>query len=105
MSFVDFDKIFFPTKEEIMERKKMFNNLLNTLVEDRKHVQLVPTKEPFLYCRKPFNSFLGDCTYCSHYIDGGGMTEGGLCELYKVSCGWGFTCKDNDSEWAIKIKL
>ena len=33
------------------------------------------------------------------------MTEGGWCKLCGVDCGWGFTCADNDSEWAIKIEF
>lgn len=106
MSFVNFRKTFFPTEEEIEAFKKLVEELHNQNIEDRKKVKLVQDKEdPFLYHREPFGSFLGDCCYCSHYVDGGGMTEGGWCKLCGVGCGWGFTCADNDSEWAIKIEF
>lgn len=104
MSFVSFRKVFFPTEEEIEAQEKIFEEIHNKCVEDRKNVKLVSTKDPFLYRREPFSSFLGDCTYCSYYVDGGAMTEGGWCKLCGVDCGWGFTCKDNDSKWSIKIK-
>lgn len=105
MSFVSFRKTFFPTKEEIKAQEKMLEEIHNKCVEDRRNVKLIPTKDPFLYCREPFGSFLGDCCYCSNYVSGGGKTAGGWCKLCGVDCGWGFTCADNDSEWAIKIEL
>ena len=104
MSFVDFRKTFFPTEEEIKAQKKKLEEIRNELIKDRNNVKLIQTKDAFLYCKEPFDSFLGDCCYCSHYVDGNSMTEGGLCKLHSISCGWGFTCKDNDSEWAIEIK-
>ena len=97
-------KIFFPTEEELKEQERRFEEIHNDLLEDRKTVKLVQTDRSFLFCREPFKSFLGDCCFCSHYIDGGGMTEGGWCKLCGEGCGYGFTCKDNDSEWAIEIK-
>ena len=103
MGFVDFRKVFFPTEEEIKAQEKILEEIRNKCIEDRKNVKLVPAQDTFLYCREPFGSFLGDCCYCSHYLDGGGKTEGGWCKLHGINCGWGFTCKDNDSEWAIKI--
>lgn len=96
-------KVFCPTEEEIEAFKKLVEELHNKNIDDRKNVKLVPTEDPFLYCREPFGSFLGDCCYCSQYVDGGGMTEGGFCKLRGIGCGWGFTCEDNDSEWAIKL--
>jgi hypothetical protein len=106
MSFVSFRKAFFPTEEEIKAQEKMMEEIHNKCIEDRKNVKLVQDKkDPFLYYREPFGSFLGDCCYCSHYVDGGGKTEGGWCKLCGVDCGWGFTCKDNDSEWAIRIEF
>lgn len=106
MSFVDFRKAFFPTEEEIKAQEKILEKLHNRCVEDRKNVKLVPTKDPFLYCREPFGGFLGDCTYCSHYASNNvGFSDGGWCKLCGVDCGWGFTCKDNDSEWAIKNRV
>lgn len=106
MSFVDFRKAFSPTEEEIEAYKKLVEELHNKNIEDRKNVKLIPTKDPFLYRREPFGSFLGDCTYCSRYINPNvGFTEGGWCKLCGVDCGWGFTCADNDSEWAIKIEF
>lgn len=95
-------KIFCQTEEEIQVQEKHLQEIHNECVKDRKTVKLVPTKDPFLHRREPFKSFLGDCTYCSQYVDGGGMTEGGWCKLCGVNCGWGFTCAYNDSEWAIK---
>ena len=97
-------EIFFPTEEEIKAHEKWFQELHNQAVEDRETVKLVLTRDPVLYRREPFKGFLGDCCSCSHYIDGGGMTEGGHCTLHGIGCGWGFTCKDNDGKWAIKIK-
>lgn len=105
MSFVSFKKIFRPTDEEIKTQEKFLEKLHNQFIEDRKNVKLVQDKkDPFLYHREPFGSFLGDCRSCSHYIDGDGITEGGWCKLCGSGCGYGFTCKDNDSEWAIKIE-
>ena len=69
-------KIFFPTEEELKEQERRFEEIHNDLLEDRKTVKLVQTDRSFLFCREPFKSFLGDCCFCSHYIDGGGMTEG-----------------------------
>ena len=98
-------KIFFPTKEELKAQEKWLEEIHNQCVEDRKNVKLVPTKDPFLYCREPFGGFLGDCESCSHYVSTNvGFSDGGWCKLCGVDCGWGFTCKDNDSEWAIKIE-
>lgn len=105
MSFVSLRKIFFPTEAEIKIQEKMMEEIHNKCVDDRKNVKLVPYKDSLLYCREPFGSFLGDCCYCSHYDDGGSVTVGGRCTLYGVNCGWGFTCKDNDSEWSVKIKF
>lgn len=101
MSLADFRKTFFPSKEETEAQLKKIYEIHNKCVEDRKTVNLVSTEELFLYRREPFDPFLGDCVYCSHYIDGGRMVEGGWCKLHKTGCGWGFTCKDNDSEWAV----
>ena len=98
--------LFLPTEEEINAQEKMLAEIHSKCVEDRKNVKLIPTKDPFLYCREPFGRFLGDCTYCSNYVDPNvGFAEGGWCKLCGVDCGWGFTCKDNDSEWAIKIEF
>lgn len=106
MSFVSFRKTFFPTEEEIKAQEKMLEEIHNKCVEDRKNVKLVKTNDPFLYRRAPLSSFLGDCTYCSYYINPNvGFVEGGWCKLCGVNCGWGFTCKDNDSKWAIKIEF
>ena len=96
-------EIFFPTEEEVKAQEKWLQELHNQAVEDRQHVKLVQTRDPVLYRREPFKAFLGDCCSCSHYIGGGGMTEGGYCTLHHFGCGWGFTCADNDGEWAIKI--
>lgn len=104
MSFVDFRKVFFPTEEEIKEQEKFLEELHNKQIEDRKNVKLVLSSDGVLHCREPFGSFLGDCCSCSHYVDGGGMTEGGHCMLRSIPCGWGFTCANNDSEWAIEIE-
>ena len=105
MSFANFRKTFLLTEEEIESFKKLVDKLHNQNIEDRKNVKLIPTEDQSLYCREPFGSFLGDCCYCSHYVDGGGKTEGGWCKLCGVDCGWGFTCAHNDSEWAIKIEV
>ena len=103
MSFVNFSKVFFPTKEEIKTQEKRMEEIHNKAIEDRKNVKLVQTNDPFLYRREPFSGFLGDCTYCSYYINPNvGFVEGGWCKLCGVGCGGGFTCADNDSEWAIK---
>ena len=88
MSFANFRKAFCPTKEEIKHKKKKNKKIHNQCIEGRKYVQLVPTEDPFLYRREPFSNFLGDCTYCSHYVDGGGMTESGWCKLCGIDCGW-----------------
>ena len=100
-----FDKIFRPTKEEIKAQEEFFEKIHNERVEDRKNVKLVKKEGSCLYRREPFKRFLGDCCSCSHYVDSNvGFVEGGDCKLHGISCGWGFTCKDNDSEWAIQIK-
>ena len=102
MSFVDFNKVFFPTEEEIKAQEKLFKDLHDLLVEDRKNVKLVPDGDGLLYRREPFGGFLGDCDLCSHcFGNDQGISEGGWCDLHGVGCGYGFTCKDNDGEWAI----
>lgn len=106
MSFVSFRRVFFPTEEERKAQEKMLEEIHNRCIEDRENVKLIPTEDQFLYCRKPFGSFLGDCTYCSHYASNDvGFSDGGWCNLCGADCGWGFTCTDNDSEWAIKIEF
>lgn len=98
-------RVFFLTKEEeIKEQEKFIDEMYNKHIKDRKNVKLVLSSDGVLHCREPFGSFLGDCCSCSHYVDGGGMTEGGHCMLRSIPCGWGFTCEDNDSEWAIEIE-
>ena len=100
-----FDKIFHPTDEEIKAREKFLEKIHNECIEDRKNVKLVLHKDGLLYMREPFKSFLGDCRYCSHYVDPNvGFVEGGDCKLHRIGCGNGFTCKDNDSEWAIQVE-
>ena len=100
-----FDKIFHPTEEEIKAREKFLEKIQNERIEDRNNVKLVQKEDSVLYHREPFNSFLGDCRSCSHYVDPNvGFVEGGDCALHGIGCGWGFTCKDNDSEYAIKIE-
>ena len=100
-----FRSIFFPTEEEIKEQEKFLEELHNKQVEDRKNVKLVLSSDGVLHCREPFSSFLGDCCSCSHcYGNHQGVSEGGWCELHGIGCGWGFTCANNDSEWAIKIE-
>ena len=102
---MSFRKVFFPTEEEIKAQEKFLEKIHNQQVEDRKNVKLVKKEYSFLYRREPFCRFLGDCTYCSHYKDFNvGYAEGGDCALHDIGCGWGFTCKDNDSEYAIKIE-
>ena len=102
-SIFNFDEIFFTTEEEIDREKSLLAEIHRQAVKDRENVKLVLDSDGFLYRREPFSGFLGDCCYCSHYVDGGGMTEGGHCILHGIFCGWGFTCKDNDSEWAVEI--
>lgn len=99
----NFDEIFFPTEEDEEKHRKLLEEIHRQCVLNRKDVNLVLDSDGFLYRKEPFGSFFGDCCYCSHYDDLGGMTEGGRCMLHDIFCGWGFTCKDNDSEWAVKI--
>lgn len=100
----NFRKIFFPTEEEKVEQKKKLAEIHAHAVADRENVVLIPYSDGILYVRKPFGGFLGDCVYCSHYYDPGvGFVTGGDCTLHNIGCGYGFTCKNNDSKWAIKI--
>jgi hypothetical protein len=98
----NFDSIFFPTEEDINKNKQLLEEIHMRYVIDRENVKFILDSD-VLYRREPFSSFLGDCCHCSHYDDISGMTEGGRCMLHDIFCGWGFTCKDNDSEWAVKI--
>ena len=103
---VNFRKVFFPTEEERKAQEKWLDEIHRQSVEDRKNVKLIPAKDGLLYCREPFKGFLGDCDYCSNcYGNNQGVSEGGWCKLHGIGCGYGFTCKDNDSEWAIKIEF
>lgn len=55
--------------------------------------------EGILFCSEPFGSFSGDCENCSHYDDPNkGFITGGYCTLHNIACGYGFICKDNDSD-------
>lgn len=104
MSFVSFDRVFHPSEEEKARRKEFEERLHREAVEDRANVKLVRCDD-VLYRREPFRGFLGDCECCSHYNDPSrGFITGGVCTLHHIGCGYGFTCKDNDSEWAVEIK-
>lgn len=101
-STFDFDSIFNPALEDIKRQKELFEEIHKQAVIDRESVKLLLDSD-ILYRREPFGGFLGDCCYCSHYDDLGGMTEGGRCVFHDIFCGWGFTCKYNNSEWAVGI--
>lgn len=91
--------IFFPTNVEIEEKMMQMVKLKEKLLADRnKNIKLIK-KDNNLFCAEPFGSFIGDCESCSHYCDlCEGFVTGGYCTVHNVSCGYGFTCRDNDSK-------
>lgn len=101
---MNFNKIFNPTEEELEEQQKWIKELFEESKKKRENIKFIKSKESNLYQSEPFKSFLGDCRYCSFYIDGPPVTEGGWCKKTNEGCGYGFTCKDNDSKWAIKLE-
>lgn len=92
-------KILCPTEEENKKVDKQIEKLKEELLVDRnKKISLV-NKEDHLFCSKPFGAFIGDCESCSYYRDSNrGFITGGYCMLHNITCGYGFICKDNDSE-------
>lgn len=58
-----------------------------------------------LFVSDPFSGFIGDCEWCNHYDDISNICTGGQCKLHGFGCGYGHTCKDNTSTYAMnKIK-
>lgn len=80
------------------EHKELIDSL-HKQSQNRKQMIHLVKEDRFLYAARPFESFIGDCESCSHYMKSPyDFVEGGDCLLHHVSVGYGFICKDNDSE-------
>lgn len=61
-------------------------------------MKLKQCENGILYESDPFCEFIGDCCSCSNYKKSEySFVEGGDCLAHHITCGPGFTCKDNDS--------
>lgn len=87
-------------QREALERQA--EKIIQESLINREAIRFVH-KKGVLYISKPFQGFIGDCTSCKHFYDPGGITEGGDCLKHGISCGWGFTCRDNTSEYSVDI--
>lgn len=96
---VSFDKSF---KKRIENIGEMFDTLICNAIEHRQHLDFKKYKDG-LYVSDPFTGFIGDCEFCKHYDDISNLTTGGYCLLHHINCGYGFTCKDNTSEYKIDV--
>lgn len=82
-----------------------FKKALPGLLEARNSIRLESAHENnFLYASEPFGWFVGDCTSCHYYQDcNTGLSEGGDCFCTErgapKTCGYGFTCPYNTSEY------
>jgi len=90
--FANFRKTFHPTKEEIQEQIKW---LKEHPLPNKTDIKLIKTHDG-LWVSQPLRNFNGQCTDCNYYIEDkyNHYTEDGQCNLYKCTCGWGFTCDD-----------
>ena len=96
---VSFDRAF---KTNAENTKKMFDTLICNAIEHRLHLNFQKYNN-ILYVSDPFDGFIGDCEFCKHYDDISNLTTGGYCLLHHISCGYGFTCEDNTSEYKIDM--
>lgn len=95
--FANFDYVKHPNKW-FEEHKEYYDKICMESEKKRKKLKLVKDGR-FVYAASPFQSFVGDCESCSHYMRSPyDFVEGGDCLLHHVSVGYGFICKDNDSE-------
>lgn len=82
-----------------------FKKALPKLLEARNSIRLESAHENnFLYVSRPFKGFIGDCESCHHYKDtNSGCSTGGFCYCNEKgtpnTCGYGFTCPYNTSEY------
>ena len=76
--------------------------LLSQALEDRKKIKFKEYKKG-LYVSVPFGGFIGDCETCRYYDNVSNVTIGGHCMKHNMACGYGFTCPDNTSKYAIRI--
>ncbi len=82
------------TQEEL----KQIEQLGTKLKQHRDTETRLVRYNEILYSAEPFQGFIGDCSFCSHYISPNlGFVTGGDCGLHGIACGNGFTCKNNDS--------
>lgn len=92
---VSFDRAF-------KERTKIYDILIDNAIEFRESINF-KKHDNGLIVSDPFTGFIGDCEFCKHYDDISNLTMGGYCLLHHVNCGYGFTCKDNTSEYKIDV--
>lgn len=94
--FSNFRKTFKLRDGEKKRREEYFDKLIQDCIKRRENIRLV--KRGDLYMSEPFGTFVGDCDSCSHSYGQCGVSEGALCDKHHITCGYGFTCPDNDSE-------
>lgn len=102
-------KIFFPNKQEIEKFKQQLLQEQKKSIERRNKIKLIKCNN-ILFVSEPFNTFMGDCEQCSHYLNSPyDFVTGGDCLLHNIPCGYGHICKDNDShyndDWKEFIKV
>jgi hypothetical protein len=86
----NFRKYFRPTKEELETQAKWIEE---HPLPKKQDINLVKTHDG-LYVSEPLCNFNEQCTLCKNYWEDSyrHYIEGGICNLHKCTCGWGFTC-------------
>jgi len=107
--FVDFNKTFFPTKEDRDWLYKTIMRIQAEGIEESKRVKLVPEKRinetNTLLCAEPLELFHGDGRYCEYYKKSPyNFVEGGKCSKYNIACGGGFICEEKNKERILKYE-
>lgn len=89
--FVNFNKVFNPTKKEMKKQQAIYQELkLN--YPNKSDVKLI--KRGLLYESEGLAGFDGDCLGCSKFVNSNCeyTIDQGYCKLHKCNCGYGFTC-------------